>query len=138
MSRARYRRSSVSLTVFLLLMGLFGCSALWLILAGWTGTPSAWMAAVTAADAALLLRMAKLRSGVWRASLGLLMTAATTVIAYWGMAANQIGRQFGFTPLDTACRLGAEFVWTLSQMNNTPVDWAWLGSGLFIAAVASR
>ncbi|WP_407354252.1 hypothetical protein [Luteimonas sp. R10] len=122
----------------LLLLGTAGCAALWILLAAATGRQCSWMAVVAAFDAALLLRMARVRPGPARALSGVLVTAAAIAAANWFIVATQLGKMLGLLPWESALKLGAHHAWTLSQLANGGVDLAWLGAGVVIAAVASR
>lgn len=130
--------SSPWFAFLLLLLGTAGCAALWILLAAATGRQCSWMAVVAAFDAALLLRMARVRPGPARALWAVLVTAAAITAANWFIIASQLGRMLGLLPWDSAFKLGAHHAWTLARLANDSIDVAWLGAGLVIAAVASR
>ena len=113
-------------------------AAAWILLATAVGSQCSWMAVLGALDAALLLRLCRARPGWRRATWGMLATAVAIAIANWGIAATHLGKAMGLLPWDSALRLGAGHAWTLLQLANDPVDVAWLGAALVIAAVASR
>ncbi|MDH5822141.1 hypothetical protein QFW77_03945 [Luteimonas sp. RD2P54] len=136
--RKRTAPASPWFATVLLVLGSAGCAALWIMLAAATARQSSWMAVVAALDAALLLRMARVSPGAARALWGVLATAAAIVLANWFIAAAQLGRMFGLLPWDSALKLGAGHAWNLAQLANDPVELAWLGAGLAVAAVASR
>lgn len=126
------------LAVLLLPLGTAGFAAAWIVLAAATGRQSSWMAVLAAFDAALLLRLGGMPPGGRRAAWGVGATAATIVLANWGIVAAGIGRLVGVAPLDSAARLGTGLAWTVAQLLNGPVDLAWLAAALVAAAVASR
>ncbi|MEZ0469444.1 hypothetical protein [Luteimonas salinilitoris] len=130
--------SSSWFAFLLLLLGTAGCAALWILLAAATGRQCSWMAVVAAFDAALLLRMVRVRPGMLRALWGMLATAAAIALANWFIVATQLGKMLGLLPWESALKLGAHHAWTLSQLANGRVDLAWLGAALVIAVVASR
>ncbi|KLI97785.1 hypothetical protein [Luteimonas sp. FCS-9] len=126
------------LAIGLLLLGSAGIAAAWILLADALGAQSSWMAVVAALDAALLVRLARLRPGAVRALAGTAATGLAIVIAGWGIVAAQLARPMGMTPWESALKLGPHHAWTLAGLANTPVDLAWLGAGLVIAAVLAR
>ncbi|HLT44125.1 MAG TPA: hypothetical protein VK000_05625 [Luteimonas sp.] len=126
------------LAALLLVVGIVGCAAAWILLSLASASQCSWMALLAGLDAALLLRLSGLRRGNARMLLGLGATAVTIVAASWGIAATQMGRSVGVLPWISATKLGPGFAWTLLGLANTPVDWAWLGAGLVAGAVLSR
>ena len=122
----------------LLLLGIAGCAALWVLVSMVTGRVSSWMAVVAALDAALLLRMAQVRPGLLRALWGALATAAAIALSVWVVVAGLLGRMLGLSPWEAALKLGAHHAWTLAQATHGPADVAWLGAGVVVAAVLSR
>ena len=126
------------MTVLLMLLGVAGCVALWVLVSIATGRVSSWMAVVAALDAALLLRLARVRPGAWRAAWGTLATAAIIAISVWIVVAGLLGRMLGLTPWEAASRLGAQHAWTLAGTTHGAADAAWLAAGIVIAAVLSR
>lgn len=123
---------------FLLPIGIAGFAAAWILLASATGRQSSWMALLAAIDAAVLLRLGGMVPGPRRAAWAFGATAATIVIAHWGIAAAGIGRLVGLAPLDSALKLGAGLAWTVAQLLNGPVDVAWLVASLVVAWLAGR
>lgn len=126
------------LTGLLLLLGIAGCAALWVLVSTATGGVASWMAVVAALDAALLLRMARVRPGIGRAFWGVMATAACIGVSLWVVVAGLLGRMLGLTPWDAAGRMGAYHAWTLVQTTHGAADAAWLAAGVVIAAVLSR
>ena len=122
----------------LLLLGIAGCAALWVLASTITGQVSSWMAVLAALDAALLLRMAQVRPGPRRALWGVLATVAAIVLSIWVVVAGLLGRMLGLSPWEAALKLGTHHAWTLAQVTHGPGDVAWLGAGVVIAAVLSR
>lgn len=122
----------------LLLLATLGCAAAWILLALATGRQSGWMAAVAAADAVLVLRIARMPRGIARAALAVAATMATVALANWGIAAGEVGRALGMLPWDASVRLGPHYAWTLALLANGAAERAWLVAALMIAAVGSR
>lgn len=96
------------------------------------------MALLAALDAALLLRIGGMPPGARRATWAVAATAATILIANWGIVAAGIGRLVGLPPLESALKLGTGLAWTVAQLLNGPADLAWLVASLVVAAVAAR
>jgi len=134
----RARRLAPALVVPLALLATLGCAAAWILLALATGRQSSWMAVVAAADAALVLRLARMAPGRWRAAIGVAATLAAIALANWGIAAGEIGRALGMLPWDAAPRMGPHYAWTLALLANASVDRAWLAASVVAAALASR
>ncbi len=126
------------LATALLLLGSVGIAAAWILLADTRGAQSSWMAVIAALDAAWLLRLARARPGAVRAIAGTAATLLAIIIANWGIVASQLARPMGMLPWESALKLGPHHAWTLASLANSPVDLAWLGAGLVIAAVLSR
>jgi hypothetical protein len=122
----------------LALFGSLGFAAAWVLLASALDRQCSWMAVLAALDAALLLRMGRVRRGGMRAAWGVATTAIAIALANWGIAAAEFGQSVGMLPWDSVLRLGAHHAWTLVGLANGSVDIAWLVAGLVIAAVASR
>ena len=122
----------------LAILGSIGFAAAWILLASLLGRQCSWMGVLAALDAALLLRLARVPSGLARAGWGLGATALAIGMANWGIAATQMGRLVGLLPGDSLLRLGASHGWTLVQLANGPVDLAWLAAALVIAVIATR
>lgn len=122
----------------LLLMGSLGVAAAWILFAWSRNAQSSWIAVIAAFDAALLLRLGRMRPGPARAIAGTAATAATIVFANWGIAGGQMGKAVGLLPWEAMLRLGPAHACTLVSLANTSQQLAWLCSALVIAAVASR
>jgi hypothetical protein len=122
----------------LLLVGSFGFAAAWVLLAFARNQQCSWMAILAAVDAALLLRMARLPKTWRRPTLAVIATAATIVLANWGIAAAQIGRVMGLLPWESLTKLGPFYAWTLANLANPPADLLWLVASLVLAAIATR
>lgn len=122
----------------LLLIGSVGCAALWVLVATWLERPASWMAVIAAADAALMLRLAGARPGTLRSLGAVLGTGLAVVIANWFITAAMAGRMLGLAPLESALRLGRHHAWTVIELVNTPVELAWIGAALVVAAVCAR
>jgi hypothetical protein len=122
----------------LLTLGSLGCAAAWILLALASERQSSWMALLAGLDAAFLLRLGRMPAGGARIALATAATAATIVLANWGIIAAQIGRTMGLLPWASAAKLGPDYAWTLARLANAPADLAWLVVGLLLAAVAAR
>jgi hypothetical protein len=126
------------LAPLLLLLGSLGFAAAWVLLAFAQDRQCSWMALLAAVDAAVLLRLSRMGPGWPRAALAVASTAATIILANWGIAAAQMGRVMGLLPWESMTRLGPSFAWTLANLANPPVDLLWLAIALVLAALASR
>ena len=122
----------------LLVLGSTGFAAAWVLLAWSRDRQCSWMAVLAALDAAVLLRLSRMRPGWPRALLATLATAATIALANWGIAAAQMGKPMGLPPWQALGRIGPEFAWLLAGMVNQPVDLAWLLAALVFALVLGR
>lgn len=126
------------LALFLLLVGSAGIAATWVLATRFGGGQLSWFAVLAALDAALMLRLGGMRGGWKRAALAVLGTALAIALANWGIVATQMGLPMGLLPWESIARLGPDFVWMLTMLVNGPVDFAWWGAALVVAAVASR
>ena len=97
----RWPLALTSLTV-----GVLGATALWVALHLMLGTMVAWMAPLAALDMAWMLRLAAAPAGRARAVLATVATVVTLGLSLWMVAATQIGRLLGLSPLESAQRLG--------------------------------
>jgi hypothetical protein len=122
----------------LLLVGSSGFAAAWILVAFARDRQCSWMAVLAAVDAVVLLRIARMRSGVPRMALAVGATAVTIALANWGIAAAQIGRSVGLPPWESMLKLGPFHAWVLVNLANPPVDLLWLAASLVVAAVAAR
>ncbi|MEN1943788.1 hypothetical protein WCE55_08025 [Luteimonas sp. MJ293] len=125
-------------TLLFLLLGIAGCAALWVLVSMATGSTVSWMAVVAALDAALLLRLVRVRPGFSRALWGVLATAGCIVLSVWVVVAGLLGRMLGLSPWEAALKLGPQHAWVLTQTTHGAAEMAWLAAGLVIAAVLSR
>ena len=126
------------LSWLLLLLGVGGFAALWVIVGLYSDAQSSWMAVLAALDVALLLRLGRWSAGARRAALGVAATAVTIVVANWGITSGQLGAVLGLAPWDSALRLGPNHAWTIAQLANGFGDALWLGVALVVAALAAR
>lgn len=122
----------------LVTVGSFGFAAAWVLLASVRNQQCSWMAVLAAIDAVLLLRMAKMSPGWARGMVAVAATAASIVLANWGIAAAQIGKAMGLLPWQALAKQGLEYSWTLSTLANGPTDLAWLAGALLLALLAGR
>ena len=137
MTRPR-RPASFAFAAALLLLGSLGAAAAWVLVAMALDRQSSWMALVAAADAALIVRLVRLRPGLVRALCGALATLLAILAANWGIVAAWLGRNLGLLPWESMTKLGPEFAWLLMRLSNTAADLAWLAAALLLAAFASR
>lgn len=114
-------------------LGVLGMSALWLAVSWTVGSPCAWLAPVAALDMVLMLRMAGAPAGRRRAALAVAGTLAAAGISLWMIAATQMGRLLGLSPLESAQRLGPVLAGELTRHSTSPWDLAWLGLALALA-----
>jgi len=121
-----------------LLLGSLGVAAAWILVAMALDTQGSWMALVAALDAALIVRLVRLRPGLARAVLGLLSTALAVAVANWGLVAAWLGAYMGLLPWESMLRLGNGLAWLMVRQANGPADLAWIAAALVAAALASR
>ena len=126
------------LAVGLLLLASLGVAAAWVLVAMALDSQASWMALVAAADAALVVRLARLRPGAVRALCGGLATLMAILAANWGIVAAWLGRNLGLLPWESMLKLGPEFAWLLMRLGNSVADLAWLAAALLVAVFASR
>ncbi len=129
---------SRAFAIGLLALGCLGFASAWILLAAWLDRPCSWMAVVAGIDAAVLLRITRVRPGIGRLLLGVSATAAMIVLALWGIAAARIGGPLGLMPWESLMKMGPEFGWLLVRLGTTPADLAWFAAGLLVAAWASK
>ena len=118
----------VSLTV-----GVLGATAAWVALHLLLGTMVAWMAPLAALDMAWMLRLAAAPAGRVRAVVATAATAVAVALSLWMVAATQIGRLLGLTPLESAQRLGPVLFGELVRHGTDGWDLAFLALALPIA-----
>jgi hypothetical protein len=131
-------RTHVAAPLLLAILGIFGMSAIWTLLALIVDRQCAWMAALTAADIALLLRLGRAAPGLPRAAATVLATLATILIANWTIAATQIGGAMGLRLVESVQRLGSDHAQTLFGLANQPAELAWYAIAVIIAVWLGR
>lgn len=134
----RFRFSHWALSRLLLVLGICGFAAIWVMLAVYTDSQKSWMAVVGALDVAVILRLGGWRAGVGRMLLAVLSTVAIVALANWGIIASHLGAMLGLLPWDSATRLGFHHAWTLAGLANGAADLAWLSLALLVAALTTR
>ncbi|MEO6365822.1 MAG: hypothetical protein ABIO38_07240 [Luteimonas sp.] len=122
----------------LLVLGTAGGAAVWILVALALDRQCSWMAVFTALDTAVLLRLGGHRPGWLRATLAVISTVATIVLANWGIVAGQLGTGMGMLPWESALKLGGAHAMTLAQLANHSADLMWLWLSLPIAGLAAR
>jgi hypothetical protein len=136
--QAGAERRMTPLSWLLLVLGIFGFAAFWVLLSLAWDRQCSWMAVLGALDIAWMMRLGGWRPGPRRLTFGVLATVAIVLFANWGIAAGQYGAVMGLDPLDSASKLGPNFFLILFQLANSGTDLIWLGIALIVAAVASR
>jgi hypothetical protein len=131
-------RTRVVAPALLLLLGIFGMSAIWTLLALIVDRQCAWVAVIAAADLALLLRLAHAAPGMPRAFAALGATFATVAISNWTIAATQMGGPMGLPLVDSVQRLGTDHAQTLMLLANRPAEWAWYAVAAIVALWLGR
>lgn len=126
------------LSWLLLLLGACGFAAIWVIVGLYSDAQNSWMAVLGALDVAWMLRLGHWPPGPRRAALGVAATAATVLLANWGIISGQLGAALGLDPWNSALRLGLHHAWTLAQLANGVGDALWLGLALAAAALTAR
>lgn len=130
-------RRLVAPLIFLLL-GIFGMAAVWTLTALIVDRQCAWMAAIAAADLALLLRIGRAAPGLPRAVANVTATALTIAVANWCIAAAQMGGPMGLPMTESLQRIGPDFAQTLLLIANQPTDWAWYAVAAVLALWLGR
>ncbi len=120
----------------LLLLGIAGFAALWVVVALSYDRMLAWLAPLAAADMVLLLAVARWPAGATRAVLAVLATVATIALANFWIAAGQVGQGLGLPPWQSALKLGAAYAWTLWDLATGARDLAWYALAMVVAAWA--
>ncbi len=126
------------LSWLLLLLGVGGFAAVWVIVGLYSDAQNSWMAVLGALDVALMVRLGHWPAGPRRAAVGVAATLATILLANWGITSGQLGAALGLEPWDSALRLGLHHAWTLAQLANGAGDVLWLALALVVAALAAR
>jgi len=126
------------LSWLLLLLGVGGFAAVWVIVGLYSDAQSSWMAVLGALDAALMLRLGHWPAGPRRATMGVAATLAMMLLANWGITSGQLGAVLGLQPWDSALKLGLNHAWTLAQLANGAGDALWLAVALVVAALTAR
>ncbi len=122
----------------LLVLASLGVAAVWVMLSMRLDRQCSWMAVVAAADAALVVRLLRMRPGTVRALTGVLATLLAVLAANWAIVATWLGRHMGLLPWESLLKLGPELGALLVRLFNSPADLAWLAVALVAAALSSR
>ena len=93
---------------------------------------------LAALEAAWMLRLGGMPAGWPRPLLAVAATVAMIVAVQWLVASAHIGAQMGLAPWQAAPKMGANYVWTLTQLANTWLDLAWLALAPLLALWAAR
>ena len=111
---------------------------LWLLVALIVDRQCAWMAVITAADIALLLRLGRAAPGLPRAAVAVVATLATIALTNWTIAATQMGGPMGLKLVDSFQRLGTDHAQTLLGLANRPMELAWYAVAVIVALWLGR
>ena len=120
----------------LLALAAVGFAAAWVLAALALERQCAWLAPVAALDMIVLLRFARWPAGAMRALVATAGTALTILLANYGIAAAEIGRNMGLLPWASALRLGPDYAAGLMGLANGRAEWAWYVVALAVAAWA--
>jgi hypothetical protein len=115
-----------------------GFAAIWVILASATQKQHSWMAMLGALDVVWVMRLVGWPAGPRRGWTAMVATAVIAFVANWWIVAVQLGYAMGYTPIESAARLGPKYAWTLVQLANGPLDALMIAAALVLAAIASR
>ena len=137
-SPAGTARTAAWLWPFLLLLGSLTVVVAWTSLALATGRQHGWVALLAALEAGWMLRLGGMGRGWPRRVLALAATLAMVVAVQWLVASGHIGMQMGLAPWQAAPKMGAGYVWTLTQLALTPLDLACLALAPLLALWAAR
>lgn len=129
---AEQRASSSLLVVFVAVVAIAGVAAVWSGVSLMLRASCGWMAVVTALDAALLLRLANWPPGRGRAAWTLVITLGTVLVAWYLIAAAQIGLPMGVRPAEAIWKISPGLAWLYAQSNADWGDLAWLLAALGI------
>lgn len=132
------QRASLVLVLVVALVAVLGVAAVWSGVSLMFRSNCAWMAVVTALDAALLLRLAAVPPGRARAGWAIAITLATVCVALFVIAAAQIGLLMGFRPADAVWRISPGLAWLYTSTNVGWLDGVWLAAALALAWRAGR
>jgi len=122
----------------ILVLGSAAFLLLWVLLALYLSRQSGWMALLGAVDVALMLRLGGMRPGMARALSAAAATLLLVMLAYWFIAASQLGFMLGLSPWVSALKLGSHHAWTLTTLANSGVDWICALVALPLAAWLAR
>ena len=124
--------------VVLLILGASTAAAAWLIVAVVTDSRAGWMALPAGVAMGFVLRVGQFPQHTSRPVLAALATTLGIVASDWLIAALPIGAAMGQWPFVAASHMGLDFVWTLTRLGNTPLDWIFAGIALPLSAWFAR
>jgi len=122
----------------LLVLGTLGFAAVWVLAAVSTGRQLSWLALLGALDVTWMMRLGRWPAGLQRTAVAVGATALIATLANWWIIASHLGTVLGFTPWESARRLGYHHAWTLSQVANGIADLVFIALALLLAALASH
>jgi len=122
----------------LLALGTAGFAALWVLAAVASGRQLGWMALVGALDVVWMLRLGRWPAGPVRVVAAFCATLIIVLLANWWIIASHLGAVLGFTPWESAQRLGFNHAWTLTQIANRRIDLVFFLLAPLLAAFAAH
>lgn len=138
MSTQPVRPASVPLALAACAVAIVGVAAVWAGLSVIARSQCAWMGAVAALDAALLLRLASWPPGRSRVALALTVTVLTILAANFLVAAARIGVSMGLRPVEAVGRMSMELAALYAQSNTGWIEAAWYALALVLAWRGAR
>lgn len=138
MSTATLRPRFTLTAALLLLAGIAGSAALWVMVAVVLGKSHSLLAFLVALDIWLMLLLARLRPGLFRAGLAALSTLSAIALAQFWHSAVWVGLQLAIMPWDAIAQMRPEFAWTLLQLGTGVFDWLAYAAAIALAAWLAR
>lgn len=102
---------------FTALVAVAGIAAIWAGVSLALRGPCGWMALVAAIDAALLLRLAGLAAGRYRAGVAVTTTVLSILAGIFVVGSVNIGVGFAILPHQALWLTGPQLAWTWWQLN---------------------
>jgi hypothetical protein len=115
-------------------LAVVGFTALWLLVAFYSGRQASWMAVVGAIDVLWVLGFLRRLEAPVRAGIAVVATGTMILLVNWILAATYSGTQVGLSPWEASIRLGLGHAITLAGLANDWADGIWLAVALAVAA----